>query len=234
MHLTNTRGLYDEIRTITVVPIEGESRDFVIYRKLATHFSTFFNSIFGEGTTITHFKFGETDPKIFDLLHQWINASRFDYRYKQWVPRPDDPYLPMVQLYELAEKLGCIALMNQVITTIRKMFEDSRLQLFMSVPIINYIYTNSNKGAPLRKITCDMFAFNAGTTTLTYKKSERIHEEFDAELRKRLIERTKDPNLLEPHHWVYHLHEVPGDEDECTILEKESLAIRVNEERVQS
>jgi len=234
MHLTNTRGLYNEIRTVTIVPKEGESRDFILYRKLVTHFSTFFNNIFGEGTTVTHFKLGDTDPKTFELFQQWINAGRFEYRWKQWVPRPDDPYMPLVELYELAEKMGSIALMNQVITSIRKIFEDSGKRLFMSVPIVNYIYTNTNKGAPLRNITRDMFAFNADMTTLTYKKSESIHSEFDAELRKRLIQRTRDPTLLEPNHWVYHLHEVPSDEDECTILERESAANRQNAERVQS
>ena len=218
-HLTTIRGLYDEIRTVKVVPNEGESRDFVVFRKQVTHFSTFFRDVFGDGTTITHFKLSGTDPKIFDLFHQWLNAGRFDYRWKQWVPQPDDPYLPLVELYELAEKLGAIALMNQVLTAVRKLFVDSGLKLFVSVPIINYIYTNTNKGAPLRRITRDMFAFNADNTTLTYKKSETIHPEFDAELRSRLFQRTQDSQMLEPAHWVYHLHEVPDDEDECIVLE---------------
>lgn len=213
-------GLYNEVVTVRVIPEEGDgdAKEFLIYRKLAAHYSTFFAEIFGENGP-PKMKLDSVNTRIFELFVQFLNARRFEYRWRAWVDANQDPYFPLVKLYELAERLGAIALMNQVISKIRNVFQDSRFKLFVSISVINYIYEKTNKGAPLRRVVRDMFAFHSDTSTLKYSKTTPIHREFDSDLRTRLILRTQKPEVVEPADDQYHLDEIPEDEDECAIVE---------------
>src|SRR5215469_16411942 len=158
------RGLYDEIRTIMVLSPRGEAKQFVLYKKLASHYSTYLASAFSGDTSDKELKLVGVEPKIFELFLQWLNAGRFDYKHKNWVNDGEDIYEPLVELYELAERLGTNALMNLTITTIREVFIDNKGERFFSVPLINYVYLRTHKESPLRRIIRDMFAFNADET----------------------------------------------------------------------
>lgn len=203
-----------------VIPEEGDGdpKEFIIYRRLAAHYSTFFAEIFNDSGP-AKMKIDKVNPRIFELFVQFLNAGRFDYRWRTWVAPGEDPYFPLVELYELAERLGAIALMNQVVSKVRHVFVDGQLRLFVSIPVINYIYQKTNKGAPLRRVVRDMFAFHSDSQTLRYSKTAPIHPEFDFDLRVRLIQRTQNPEQAQPAVEIYHLDEIPDGQDECTIVE---------------
>lgn len=223
--LTQYRGLYDEIRTIMVVSSKGEAKQFVIYKNLASYYSTYLASAFSADDSETELKLVEVEPRIFELFLQWLNAGRFDYKSKNWLHDGEDIYGPLVELYELAERLGTNALMNLTITTIREVFIDNKGERFFSIPLINRVYPRTHKGSPLRRIIRDMFAFNADETMLQFRKTVNINPEFEADVRARLFQRTRTPGLLEPKASVYHLNERPDDEDDCQIIDEPQVVL---------
>jgi hypothetical protein len=203
-----------------VISSKGEVKQFVIYKNLASYYSTYLASAFSADSSEKDLKLVDVEPKIFELFLQWLNAGRFDYKYKNWVHDAEDIYGPLVELYELAERLGTTALMNLAITTIREVFINNKGERFFSVPLINHVYLQTHKGSPLRRIIRDMFAFNADETKLKFRKTVNINPEFEADVRARLFQRTRTPGLLEPKASVYHLDELPDDEDDCQIVDE--------------
>ncbi len=211
-----------------VISPTGEAKQFVIYKNLASFYSTYLASAFSGDASEKELKLVEVEPRIFELFLQWLNAGRFDYKHKNWVHDGEDIYGPLVELYELAERLGTNALMNLAITTIREVFIDNKGECFFSVPLINHVYLRTHKGSPLRRIIRDMFAFNADETKLKFRKTVNINAEFEADVRARLFQRTRTPGLLEPKASVYHLNEVPDDEDDCQIIDVPEVFIPSN------
>lgn len=199
---------------------EGESKEFIVHRRLICHYSGYFAKIFGDDSSMNCAKKDNTSPRIFELFVQFIYAQDFDYKWKAWVAPEEDPYFPLVELYRLARELEVPALMNKTISTIVKLFKDFELKVFVSPQIINYIYGITNKGDPLRRVVVAMFAFHNRKKTLKFDKNLLLPAEFDAELRDMYIERLDNPNMTEPPSSAYHIHEVESDEDECIMVEK--------------
>ena len=209
-----------------MVSQKGEAKQFVLYAKLASHYSTYLASAFSGDASDQELKLIGVEPRIFELFLQWLNAGQFDYKHKSWVQDGEDIYRPLVQLYELAERLGTNALLNLAVSTIREVFIDNKGEYFFSVPLINYVYQRTHKGSPLRRIIRDMFAFNADETKLKFRKTVNISPEFEADVRARLFQRTRNPRLLEPQASVYHLNEIPDeDEDDCQIVGETEVII---------
>ena len=123
-------------------------------------FHAAFNPRFQEGAERV-MRLPEEHPEIFNvfvdsLYTQTVNSDLLPSENLGWVNGTS--YMQIAHLYFLADKYDVVFLQRKILEAFFAQVRSQR-ELFPDKETIAYIYANTNRRAPIRKLICDWFAW---------------------------------------------------------------------------
>jgi hypothetical protein len=172
------------------INVGSEETPFDVHLELLCDCSPYFDRLFKDRTvkslTENPIRFPDDNPDVFSELISWMYLGKFsnDLSYHTG--------LFFCQLWVLAGKLEMLELQNSVILLLMKGINE-KADSVVDIDMLNYIYTNTLLGSPLRLLVVDTWAQRAQFL----KDREILPRTFLEDLCCALIERRKSMEINE-------------------------------------
>jgi len=130
-------------RSMVDIYVGPSNTHWTLHEKLLCHHSPFFRRIFyKKGTTTTSYGLPDEEDHPFKTFIGWLYASSLP------VPREEADLAVLLDLYLMAEKFECPALIADVLQVVREWYKYS--DTYPGLRRVQYIYANTEDGSPMR------------------------------------------------------------------------------------
>lgn len=142
--VTQEKPLHELLsRSMVDIYVGSENTHWILHEKLLCHHSPFFRKIFyKKGSTTTSYGLPEEEDHAFRTFVGWLYSSSLP------VPREEADLGVLFDLYLMAEKFQCPALIADVLQVVREWYKYS--ETYPGLRRVQYIYANTEDGSPMR------------------------------------------------------------------------------------
>ena len=194
LHSSGFSSRLTKLRTFTgdvaTVFIGKDKTRFVVHAKLLISCSPFFEKAlrgeFQDKTmTVT---LPEDEPDTFATFLRWLYSDTID------VSEQKNPFTRVVRLWVLADRLQIPTLKNKAMRLIPAAYQRQNLWS-MTTATVNWLYSNTTAGSPMRRVFVDLAVGKASLATLKSGTSAYCREFVD-EVCQEFLKRVAQPQVL--------------------------------------
>ena len=141
--------------------VGGADQKFIVHKDMLIDRSTYFRTTIAEASedvTLGYFRLPDIDPKLFRLFVECLYKDQVDLKESFSTSNlfkggTRNQYEQLVEIYTVADQLGCVHMKNQVMSRMLALFKAKAMP---SVTAISMAYMTGSESSTLRRFMVDV------------------------------------------------------------------------------